>query len=139
MKLRTGNQHKSVRGERARTIQIDEERPYSEVVVTMQVRILHDAITRSRLSVNIYPDLGLKSIAKKGLTEEQYGTNDKGAFVVNFNPFWLDLNNDYPRLDFKITNHAYAEDIKEMNQAIKKSVEWVLGLHRQAMQSSDGT
>ena len=83
---------------RIQPIPISEDRPYSEVVVTMQVRILHDKITRSRVSANIHPDPALKRIATKELEDEQYGTNDRGDFVVNFSEHWLDLNGDYPRI-----------------------------------------
>ncbi|MBI2677146.1 MAG: hypothetical protein HYX28_00010 [Candidatus Koribacter versatilis] len=103
---------------------MDEDRPYSVVVVTMQIRVLHDEVTRSRLSVNIHPDPMLERMAKKDLAEEQYGTNEDGNFVVNFNPAWLDLNHGYPTL------HSNCEEVEAMNSAVRNSVNWVLDLHK---------
>lgn len=110
--------------------EVNEERPYSVVVLTLQVRILHDEITRSRLSVNIHPDPMLQRAAEKELTDEQYGTNPDGDFVVNFNPFWIDVNDSYPLF------HATDEHVQEMNEAIRKSVNWVLDQHKRILKSS---
>lgn len=120
----------------ADVFQVDEDHPYSQIIVTLQIRILRGGTTRSRLAANIYPDPGLENLAKSGLDQEQYGITDDGNFCVNFNPFWLDLNHDYPRFDSNVPNEVYGEDIARMNEALKRSVEWVLDLHRKAMQPS---
>src|SRR5260370_37297012 len=57
--------------------------PFSEVIVTISIRILDEEITRSRLAVNVYPDPAPERIAReslKALREENNGSSTPGVF-----------------------------------------------------------
>lgn len=108
--------------QREESFVVNEEQPYSEVIVTISIRILRDAITRSRVAVNVYPDAMFHRTAKKLLTSEQYGRNPDGQFVVSFAEHWLDLNHEYPRFDTRVGNPAFVESIEEMNRHVERSV-----------------
>lgn len=112
---------------------VNEEEPYSVVILTMEIRVLHDEVTRSRLVVEIYPDPSLEAVAKRELDERRYGTNHEGEFVVNLSDLPLDLNHGHPLFDTRVANPAYAQDIEHMNRQIGSSVNWVLDLHKRAM------
>lgn len=117
-------------------IPINEEQPYSVVEVRMEIRILHDEITRTRVAVNIYPDESLQRLATEGLKQEQYGRNQADEFVINLSENfsgWADLNGDYPRFDAGNTNTAQKADIEQMNRYLSKSVNWILELHRKVL------
>ena len=117
-------------------IPVNEEQPYSVVEVKMEIRILHDEITRTRLAVNIYPDRSLQGLATEGLKEEQCGRNQADEFVVNLSDSfsgWADLNGDYPRFDLGNTNAAQKENIQQMNRYVTKSVNWILDLHKKVL------
>ncbi len=69
-----------------------EGEPYTEVTVTISIRILGAGITRSRLAVNVCPDPALEPLARKSLhalKKEHYGINEDGFFGAclseNFN------------------------------------------------------
>lgn len=110
-----------------------DDEPYSVAVVTLQIRVLGDSVSRSRLTVNIHPEPRLASAAKKTLGPDQYGKNENGDFVVNlsqnFNA-WADMNNGFPLLDERLDNAIHREDAKAMNQCIIDSVSWILELHK---------
>lgn len=116
--------------------------PYSEVTVTISIRILGTGITRSRLAVNVYPDPALELMARKSLKalkKELYGVNEDGVFGAclsdNFNA-WEDLNDDYPRID-ETGKGRFAEDcLKAMNAYVKQSVDWALALNKQGMEEA---
>src|SRR5690348_276230 len=98
-----------------RRIPVNEDQPYSVVEVRMEIRILHDKISRSRLAVNIYPDESLQKLATDSLNDEQYGRTDGDDFVVNLseNFFgWADLNRDYPRFDEAGRNQGQQQEIE---------------------------
>jgi hypothetical protein len=119
-----------------RGIPVNEEQPYSVVEVRMEIRILHDEITRTRLAVNIYPDESLEKLATASLKDGQYGRNDADAFVVNLSENfsgWADLNGDYPRFDAARTSTAQKEDIERMNRYVSESVNWVLERHKKVL------
>src|SRR5438477_11389553 len=83
-----------------RRIPVNEDQPYSVVEVRMEIRILHDKITRSRLAVNIYPDESLQKLATDNLNDAQYGLTDRDEFVISLAESlsgWADLNRYYPR------------------------------------------
>jgi hypothetical protein len=115
--------------------------PYSEVTVTISIRILGTGITRSRLAVNVCPDPALEQLARKSLDvlkKENYGFDD-GVFGVclaeNFNG-WKDLNDDYPRIDERGKSGFDKERLKAMNDYIKESVDWTLALNKQGMEEA---
>ena len=98
-----------------------------------------NAITRSRLAVNVCPDPALEELATKSLREmkvEQYGLNKEGYFgsclSENFSG-WEDLGDDYPRFDETGKRQFDSECLKAMNEYIEKSVKWALELNRQGM------
>ena len=119
-----------------------EGEPYTEVTVTMSIRILGAGITRSRLAVNVYPDPALEPMARKSLMalkKEQFGINEEGIFGAclseNFNG-WEDLEDDYPRIDEKGKRRYDKECLQSMNTYIKESVDWALALHKQGMEEA---
>jgi hypothetical protein len=112
---------------------VSEEEPYSVVILALEIRVLHDEVTRSRLAVEIYPDPSLEAMAKRVLQERRCGTNHEGEFVVNLSDHPLDLNRGHPLFDTRVANPAYAQDIEQMNRQIATSVNWVLDLHKRAM------
>jgi len=62
-----------------------EGEPYTEVTVTISIRILGAGITRSRLAVNVCPDPALEPMARKSLKvleKEHFGINEHGHFGV---------------------------------------------------------
>ncbi len=120
-----------------------EGEPYSEVTVTISVRILGAGITRSRVAVNVCPDPALEPMARKSLealNKEHYGMNEDGFFGAclseNFNG-WEDLNDDYPRLDERGKGRFDKDCLRAMNAYIKESVDWTLNLHKQGMDEAD--
>src|SRR5215470_6748154 len=77
-----------------------EGEPYSEVVVTISIRVLGAEITRSRLAVNVYPDPALETMAREELNQmgvESYGYKEHDVFGAclsqNFNGY-EDMNKD---------------------------------------------
>ena len=113
--------------------------PYSEVIVTISIRILGSGITRSRLAVNIYADPALEVMGKKLLSSQGkkcYGHNDRREFVAclckNVNG-WEDMNSDYPRISENHPDFLRRDGAKKMNSYVKESVDWAIGLHSQAM------
>jgi hypothetical protein len=119
-----------------------EGEPYSEVVVTVSIRILGAGITRSRLAVNVYPDPALESLARKSLEsleKETYGVNDVGVFGAclskNFNG-WEDLNEDYPRIDENGRAGYDVHGLRAMNDYIRESVDWALALNKLGMEEA---
>src|SRR5260370_37792489 len=78
--------------------------PYTEVTVTISIRILGAGITRSRLAVNVCPDPALEKLARKSLEalhKEHYGVSEDGMFCAclaeNFNG-WEELNGAHSRI-----------------------------------------
>ena len=119
-----------------------EGEPYSEVVVTISIRILGAGITRSRLAVNVTPDPALEPLARQSLDslgKENYGFNEDGVFgaclAESFNG-WEDLELDYPRIDEAGKGRHDAEFLQTMNAYIKESVDWALSLNKQGMQEA---
>ncbi len=117
-----------------------EGEPYSEVTVTISIRILGAGITRSRLAVNVCPDPALEYLARKSLDalkKENYGFSDDGTFGAclsdNFSG-WEDLNDDYPRIDERAKNRFDKECLKAMNAYIRESVDWALAINKQGME-----
>lgn len=116
--------------------------PYSEVIVTISIRILGKGITRSRLAVNVYPEPALVPTARKSLEaikNDKYGINAEGVFGAclsqNFNG-WEDLEEDYPRIDEGSKDRLQKECAQAMNAYIKESVDWVLAMHKQGMEEA---
>ena len=110
--------------------------PFSEVIVTISIRILDEQITRSRLAVNVYPDPALERMASeslKALRKENYGYNDKGVFggclCDNFSG-WEDMDGEYPKIDEDNEHPHRQDDAKRMNAYIAESVKWALTLHK---------
>ncbi len=113
--------------------------PYTEVEVTISIRILGKGITRSRLAVNVHPDPALQHLATESLKEmkvEMYGFNRDRVFGAclceNFNG-WEDMEKDYPKIDEKSGNSFQNGSAKAMNAYIEKSVNWALELHKKGM------
>jgi hypothetical protein len=116
-----------------------EGEPYSEVTVTISIRILGAGITRSRLAVNVCPDPALEQLARKSLEalkKENYGFSDDGVFGAclseNFNS-WADLEEDYPRIDERGKGRFDKDCLMAMNAYVKESVEWALALNKEGM------
>jgi|SRR5208282_87192 len=116
--------------------------PYTEVEVTISIRILGKGITRSRLAVNIHPDPALKHLALESLDEMKvanYGLNRDRVFGAclskNFNG-WEDLNGGCPKIDEKSGNRYENACANAMNSYIKTSVDWALELHKKGMAES---
>src|SRR5713226_1577464 len=119
-----------------------EGEPYTEVTVTISIRILGAGITRSRLAVNVCPDPALEALARKSLEamkKENFGVSEDGMFGAclseNFNG-WEDLNDDYPRIDERTKDRFQKECLKAMNVYIKESVDWALALNKQGMEEA---
>jgi hypothetical protein len=113
--------------------------PYTEIIVTISIRLLGAGITRSRLAVNTYPDPALRRMAVESLKKMQvqgYGLNEDGVFGAwlseNFNG-WEDMNKDYPKIDENLPDEFKKGDAKAMNAYIAKSVDWAKELHKKAM------
>jgi hypothetical protein len=119
-----------------------EEEPYSEVIVTISIRILGKGITRSRLAVNICPDPALEPLARKSLQamkKENFGVSEDGMFGACLSDSfdaWEDLNDDYPRIDEKAKDRCQKECLQAMNAYIKESVDWALSLNKQGMEEA---
>src|SRR5258708_40284665 len=103
--------------------------PYTEIIVTISIRLLGAGITRSRLAVNTYPDPALKRMAIESLKKmkvESYGLNEDGVFGTclseNFNG-WEDMNSDYPKIVEDHPDEFEREEAKAMNAYIAKSVD----------------
>jgi hypothetical protein len=116
-----------------------EGEPYSEAIVTISIRVLGAGITRSRLAVNTYPDPALRRMAiesLKGLKIDSYGVNADGVFgaclTENFNG-WEDMNKDYPKIEEKGLNQFREQAAQSMNAYIKRSVDWIMQLHKNGM------
>src|SRR6266567_4127651 len=119
-----------------------EGEPYTEVIVTISIRILGAGITRSRLAVNVYPDPALEPMARKSLTalkKDKFGINEEGVFGAclseNFNG-WEDLNDNYPRIDERGKDRFDKDCLKAMNAYIKESVDWTLTMNKQGMEEA---
>jgi hypothetical protein len=116
--------------------------PYTEVTVTISIRILGAGITRSRLAVNVCPDAALEQMARgslKSLGKEHFTINEHGHFGVclsdNLNGS-VDLEDDYPRIAEEGHGRDDREHLQAMNAYIKDSVDWALILHRQGMEEA---
>jgi hypothetical protein len=119
-----------------------EGEPYSEVTVTISIRILGAGITRSRLAVNVCPDPALELMARKsllGLKREHFGVSEEGVFGAclsdNFNG-WEDLEEDSPRIDEKGKDQYHKECLRAMNAYIQESVDWAIALNKQGMEEA---
>ena len=119
-----------------------EGEPYSEVIVTISIRILGKGITRSRLAVNVYPDAALEPLACKSLEamkRDKYGLNEEGIFGAclsgNFNGY-EDLDEDYPKIDERVKDRLRKECLQAMNAYIKESVDWAVALHKKGMEEA---
>ncbi len=119
-----------------------EGEPYSEVTVTISIRILGAGITRSRLAVNVCPDPALETMARKSLgalKKELFGFNENGFFGAclsdNFNG-WEDLNDDYPRISEKGKDRYDKECLQAMNAYIRESVDWAIALNKQGIEEA---
>src|SRR5208282_788539 len=103
--------------------------PFSEVVVTISIRILDDSVSRSRLAVKIVPDPALEAMAREGFDGEHCGYNEEGVFGLslseNFNG-WEDMPGDFPRMDAELMDSFKKECAERMNTLISKSVRWAL-------------
>ena len=117
--------------------------PFSEVTVTISIRILGKGITRSRLAVNVVPDPALEPLALKSLHDlgiESFGLDEHGNFgaclSANFSG-WRDLNKDYPKLDESAKKPYDQQCLAAMNAYIKQSVDWALMLNKQGMGEVD--
>lgn len=116
--------------------------PYTEVIVTVSIRILGSGITRSRLAVNVYPDPALEELARgslRALKKENYGYNEEGVFGAclsdNFNA-WEDMDKAYPKISEDYEQPYHREDARKMNEYIADSVEWALSLHKKGMEEA---
>jgi|SRR5271168_959148 len=113
--------------------------PFSEVVVTISIRILDDSVSRSRLAVNIVPDPALEAMARERFKGEQCGYNEEGIFGLtlaeNFSG-WEDMENDFPRMDTDIMNGFKKECAERMNALITRSVRWALDLNLKGMKEA---
>jgi len=116
--------------------------PYTEVTVTISIRILGAGITRSRLAVNVCPDPALEQLARKSLKalkKEFYGMNEDGMFGAclseNFNG-WEDLEDDYPRINEQGKGRFDKDCLKTMNDYVRESVDWALMLNKQGMEEA---
>lgn len=113
--------------------------PFTEVVVTISVRILDDRISRSRLAVSIYPDPALEQMARSTAHTDRCGYNEDGVFGLclteNFNGY-EDMNDDYPRIDANLSNPFKKQCAEAMNDYISRSVRWALQMHRKAMKEA---
>jgi len=116
-----------------------EGEPYTEIIVTISIRLLGSGITRSRLAVNTYPDPALRPMAIESLKEmgiQSYGLNEDGVFGAclseHFNG-WQDMNEDYPRIAEEGLDEFHKQDAEAMNAYIKKSVDWAMQLHKKGM------
>jgi hypothetical protein len=116
-----------------------EGEPYTEIIVTISIRLLGAGITRSRLAVNTYPDPALRRMAIESLKNmkiESYGLNEDGVFGAclceNVNG-WEDMNKDYPKIAENYPDEFKNDDAKAMNAYIAKSVDWANELHKKAM------
>src|SRR5260370_26668962 len=76
--------------------------PYTEIIVTISIRLLGAGITRSRLAVKTYPDPALKRVAGevlKAMKSESYGLNEGGVVAAdpseNFHGV-EDINREHP-------------------------------------------
>jgi hypothetical protein len=121
-----------------------EGEPYTEVTVTISIRILGARITRSRLAVNVCPDPALEQLARKSLdalNKEHYGFNEDGMFGAclseSFNG-WEDLNDDYPRIDERGKGRFDKDCLKAMNAYIKESVDCAIAINKQGMEEASG-
>jgi Ran GTPase-activating protein (RanGAP) involved in mRNA processing and transport len=122
--------------------------PYTEITVTISIRLLGASITRSRLAVSTYPDPALQQMALKSLKKmkiQGYGLNEHGVFGAclseNFNG-WADMERDYPKIVEDHTDEFKQSEAKAMNAYIAKSVDWAKELHQKAMAEAllnDGT
>jgi hypothetical protein len=119
-----------------------EGEPYSEVTVTISIRILGSGITRSRLAVNVCPDPALEPMARKSLIalkREHFGVSEEGVFGAclseHFNG-WEDLEKDYPRINERGKGRFEKDCLKAMNAYIKESVDWALDLHKRGMEEA---
>jgi hypothetical protein len=116
--------------------------PYTEVTVTISIRILGAGITRSRLAVNVCPDPALEPMARvslKALKKEHFGINEHGHFGVCLSDSlngWEDLDEDYPRIEEEGHGRDDREHLQAMNAYIKDSVDWALTLHRKGMEEA---
>ena len=115
--------------------------PYSEVTVTISIRILGASINRSRLAVNVTPDPALEAMARASLRSmkiESCGYTD-GVFGAclskNFNA-WEDLEDDYPKIDEQGKGRLDKDSLKAMNAYIKESVDWALSLNKQGIEEA---
>jgi hypothetical protein len=115
-----------------------EGEPYSEIVVTISIRLLGAGITRSRLAVNTHIDPALRKMAIESLKEMKitaYGMSEDGFFGAclseNFNG-WEDMNKDYPKIVEDEANEYLKRNARAMNAYIKKSVDWAKQLHKKA-------
>ena len=115
----------------------DGEGPYSVVTVEMQIRIVDDEITRSRLAVYIYPEPAVIRRLVRGLSDDQVGEDDSGDFCVCLSGGrWTDLNHEYPRFDPGQHKSPFNDDVERMNEIIRNSVDLVLKLHKEGMNKS---
>jgi hypothetical protein len=113
--------------------------PYTEIIVTISIRLLGAGITRSRLAVSTYPDPALQRMAVESLKImkiDSYGVNDDGVFGAslseNFNG-WEDMEKDYPKIAEDPSGEFKESEAKAMNAYIAKSVDWAKELHKKAM------
>jgi len=110
--------------------------PYTEVDVSISIRVLGGRVNRSRLAVNIFPDPVLERHAIEAAPRANYGLDERQVFGLclskNFNAY-EDMNGDFPLIDAQSKGGYKNEEAKRMNAYIIKSVKFALALHKSAM------
>lgn len=115
--------------------------PYSEVTITISIRILGEKMSRSRLVVNITPDPVLEGMARASLDSmeiEHYGYIDGvfGACLARSLGGWEDLNDGYPKIDERVKDKFDKDRLRSMNEYIKESVDWAIKMNKQGMEEA---
>ncbi len=113
--------------------------PYTEIAVTISIRLPGAEITCSRLAVNLHIDPALQPLAVKSLRQmgiENYGFNEHGALDAclseHFNG-WEDMGNGYPRIAEEGLDEVREGEAAAMNANITNSVDWATQLHKDAV------
>jgi len=110
--------------------------PYTEVAVSISIRILGDGVTRSRLAVSIFPDPALEPQAREAAPRASCGLDHRGVFglclLKNFNGY-EDMGSDFPLIDEESRGGHKNKEAERMNAYITKSVKFALALHKSAM------
>ena len=110
--------------------------PFSEITVTLQIRVLDTKVSRSLFAVSTRVDRALGKLARKRSEGGRIEVSEYGNLDV-----WLPGSSDqisggFPRFDCGLGDSYETQTTAAMNESVAEAVEWVLRLHADGLKAA---